>query len=177
MGRSSCEEESGSLDTMVRRRVACRKEGQSLVQRRRSLVSRGSWLILLLASTWSSSFVSAEDTRRVLRASAPDYPDLMHASRSQGACIVAITVLPSGEVDHTHLQDCPSRYVESVLRRHAKQWRFEPQEHTTLHRIEFVFKLLPKDTPPEELGFVFVTPMTVEVRRVEPPVDISDRLR
>jgi TonB family protein len=112
----------------------------------------------------------AQETRPVLRASAPEYPDLMYSSREQGKCVVAISVLPSGEVDHTHVQESPAGFIEHVLRRHAKQWRFAPAEHTTLHRVEFVFKLLPQDTPPEELGFVFVAPMTVEVRRVEPPV-------
>jgi TonB family protein len=114
--------------------------------------------------------VSAQDTRRVVRASAPAYPDLMYQSRTQGRFVVAVTVLPSGEVHNAVVTESAAPYVNDILRAHAKRWVFDGQKSTTLQKVEFLFRLLPKGSPTEELGSVFVAPSTMEIRRVEPPI-------
>jgi TonB family protein len=133
-------------------------------------VNRIVWFAVLISVSIPAV---AQDARRVIRASAPAYPDLMYAAGTQGKFIVAVTVLPSGEVDNVVVMESVARYVDPVLRAHAKRWRFEQQEHTSVQMLEFAFRLLPVDAPSEELGTIFVTPMTMEICRTEPPSYVS----
>jgi TonB family protein len=138
------------------------------------IVIRRVLVVVVVLSAYPGNYSAlGEEGRRVLRAVAPAYDDWWALKRAQGNCVVAVTVLPSGDVHNVHVFESIQSIEEElnrVLRSAARLWRFEPQEHTTVHRLVFVFRFLPEGTPPEELGFVFLAPTTVEIRRVEPPI-------
>lgn len=136
-------------------------------------------VIVVVLLAYAGNFLAlADEGRRVLRAVAPAWDEWLYLSRAQGTCVVAVTVLPSGDVHNVHVLESIKENINPSLRSAARLWRFEPEEHTTLHRLVFVFRFLPEGTPPEELGFVFLAPTTVEIRRVEPPILFrTDRLR
>jgi TonB family protein len=119
----------------------------------------------------------AEDTRRVLHASTPAYPDPMYYARKEGTFLVAVTVLPSGEVHNAVVTQSPAPYFDRLLVSHAIRWRFEPAEQTTLETLEFRFQLFPEDAPPEDLGIVFIPPLKVEIHHRRPPIATTDQPR
>jgi TonB family protein len=136
--------------------------------------------LLPLVAAWFLAFLNspvlAQDESNLLQAVAPGYPEQMYYAAKEGEFVVAITVLPSGTVHNARMMaPAPFHSVDSLLERCAEKWRFGEQDETTLKMIHFVFRLLPEGTPQEELGFTYLAPMTIEVRRARHPETTTDR--
>jgi hypothetical protein len=109
---------------------------------------------------------------RVRHAFAPPYDDRIYFLRSQGRVRIRVTVLQSGEVQDAVVTESFwnwNQTAEPFFLGYARKWLFEPVDQAQEADIVFDFKLLPKLTPDEDLGTVFVAPTTVEIRRREPP--------
>jgi len=120
---------------------------------------------------WLSSASSAEEPRRVVRASVPEYPELMYLSGIQGKFLVNLTVSAAGEVSDAVVVESTGRYFDPQITAHVKRWRFEPLDSASVVTVQLVFRLVPRETGVEERGVFFVTPTTIEiVTRVRPTV-------
>ena len=120
---------------------------------------------------WFSSVSCAGEPRRVVRASVPEYPELMYLSGIQGKFVVDLTVSAAGEVSDSVVVESPGRYFDPQITAHVKRWRFEPLDSTSVVTVQLVFRLIPLETGVEERGVFFVTPTTIEiVTRVRPTI-------
>lgn len=122
---------------------------------------------------WLSTASSAEEPRRVVRASVPEYPELMYLSGIQGKFVLDLTVSPAGEVSSAVVVESPGRYFDPQITAHVRRWRFEPLDSTSVVAVQLVFRLIPRETGVEERGVFFVTPTTIEiVTRVRPTITV-----
>ncbi|HSF19091.1 MAG TPA: TonB family protein [Vicinamibacteria bacterium] len=120
---------------------------------------------------WFDPVASAQESRRVVRASAPEYPELMYLSGIEGKFVVAATVSASGEVSDVDVLESPGAFFNPEVAAHVERWRFEPNDNETVLSVEFVFRLLPRQAPVQERGVFFVAPTTIEIcMRKQPPV-------
>jgi TonB family protein len=132
------------------------------------------FFIVFSMAGWDS-VVLAQEPRRVIRASAPEYPHLMYASGIEGRFLVDLTVLPTGDVGSMQVLDSAGKFFDREILGHVKHWMFEPQEGTSTLSIEFVFRLLPREAPLEDVGVFFVAPTTIEVRTRRHPELIDNK--
>ncbi len=121
------------------------------------------------------SLVLAQEPRRVIQASVPEYPYMMYAAGIQGKFLVDLTVLPSGHVGDAKVLESPGKYFDSEILGRVMRWKFEPQEGSSRFTIEFVFRLLPKEAPVEDCGVFFLAPTTIEIRTIQRPPITDNR--
>ena len=122
----------------------------------------------MIFGVWLDPVFSAQELRRVVQASAPEYPDLMHAAQIQEKFVVTLTVSASGDVSDAVVVESPAPYFDPQITAHVRRWQFEPQDSSSVLSVQFVFRLLPRKTPVEERGVFFVAPTTIEIRTREP---------
>jgi hypothetical protein len=92
--------------------------------------------------------------------------------------------LPSGEVeDVTIVSSVGDGRADNVCVTFARKWLFEPSADARIVEISFEFRLLPEDTPAEDLGTLFKSPTSVEIRAKLPhrlmyvhPGDIYEKI-
>lgn len=99
----------------------------------------------------------------VLIAVTPVFPATAVATNTSGTVLIEVEMNAAGEVTSTR-----SVSGHPLLRKSAenaaRRWRFTSTANARTRQLTFAFRLLPKDTPPEELTSVFTPPYQVEVR-------------
>ena len=101
----------------------------------------------------------------IISAVAPRYPVLAVASNTSGEVAVRVKVAPDGHVrSASAIQG--HRLLRSEAEKAARRWQFASlasrSERTT--SLRFMFRILPEETPEEELTAVFTMPNRIEVR-------------
>lgn len=111
--------------------------------------------------------------RRVVKALAPPYHDVLLQARFEGTARLEVRVAPSGEVEDVKVTKpfFTSEWSEGYLQ-YAREWRFEPGETSTTEQIIFKFRFVPRDSSPTEQGTVFIAPATVEIRHLRPGASV-----
>lgn len=110
-----------------------------------------------------------EDQPVVVLAVVPNYSPLALSTQSSGEVLIEVRIDSKGSVtDARGISGKPiligvSKYV-------ARRWKFVPSENSTVRtaRLTFVYRLVPKRTPMEELLPVFKPPYRVEIAHVIP---------
>jgi len=126
----------------------------------------------LATSQQEKGSVASSDYRAIKWVAPYHYPAVLeHETGMQGGRVtIEAMVGPDGRVYWTNVVDAariPStwyRDFETV----AKRWRFEPRPQRLAYkvRIEFLFTVLPSDSPDSEMVTLFTEPSTVEIRLV-----------
>jgi TonB family protein len=129
----------------------------------------------IVVMRWSRAF-SAQESPQVVRASVPEYPELMWLSGLEGKFVVNLTVSPGGEVLDAVVVESPGQYFDPQISAHARRWRFEPRDGSSVVTLQFTFRLIPQETAVEERGVFFEAPTTIEIakRRRPPVIDASN---
>jgi TonB family protein len=129
-------------------------------------------VVLSLAARGSSQ---TKNSPAVLKAVAPsDYPAIAAQARVGGRVAVEVTIDPAGMVAEARMIDVdgpPRIFEQDWYELLAREWRFASDQGAAdlrKVRIEFVFRLMPRGTPREKLGTIFIPPYQVEVREEEP---------
>jgi TonB family protein len=113
----------------------------------------------------------------VMMAVAPIFPPAAVASNTSGKVVIEVQVDATGAVSMAKIVDGDALFrAGKIYETTARRWRFAvAKDGASLRtaRITFVFKIMPKDTPPDDLTSVFIPPYQVEVRHkpFEPVVD------
>lgn len=115
------------------------------------------------------------DQPAVVSAVAPAYPVLAVASNTSGKVEIEVEVNAAGEVASVRTVD-GHLLLRQAAENTARRWRFAPDASALKARtvvLIFVFRIMQKDTGPDELTTVFMPPYQVEVRHrpFEPVVD------
>ena len=129
-------------------------------------------LTCLLMKTWC--LCAEKKPLTPLEAVAPIYPMLAVYSDTSGAVTIKATINKVGAViSATTIEG--HVFLKSSALDAAKKWRFEPGNEKRTVNLVFVFRIMPKETPAENLATRFQAPWQVEVRRVIPesPVNID----
>ena len=103
---------------------------------------------------------------------APRYPILAFQARVSGRVTVEVDVADSGAVDSIVRFD-GDKIFQKASEEAAKAWRFQPSRKQNRRcTLIFVYVIMPKNTPSEDLTTRFVPPLQVEIRRetAEPTV-------
>ncbi|MEK6409775.1 MAG: TonB family protein [Acidobacteriota bacterium] len=106
---------------------------------------------------------------------APAYPVLAVTSNTSGKVEIEVEVNAAGEVASVRTVD-GHLLLRQAAENTARRWRFAPDASALKARtvvLIFVFRIMQKDTGPDELTTVFMPPYQVEVRHrpFEPVVD------
>lgn len=129
-------------------------------------------LVLLLFSFILSLNVSAQsgaDGPEVVQAYSAIYPDVAAAVRASGGVVVEVKIDSRGMVTSTRiLEGIP--LLGSAAEKSARRWVFAPEakQKERTARLTFIFKIMPYDTPADELVTIFKPPYQIEVRRALP---------
>lgn len=114
----------------------------------------------------------------VVMAVAPDFPPTAVASNTSGKLVIEVQVNTTGMVTEAKVVEGHAlfRAAKKFYEATARRWRFAAaSEGAGLRtaRLTFVFKIMSKDTPPDELTSIFMPPYQVEVRHkpFEPVID------
>lgn len=128
--------------------------------------------LLLVGAAWGCGEGTVGGPR-VVSAVAPVFPDVAAQARVSGELVIEIKVDPGGAVTETRIVDGFRLFREMgrTFEATARRWRFEPGGNSVRSaRLTFVFRMMPSDTPEEDLAPVFTPPYRVEVRRRPPPL-------
>jgi hypothetical protein len=108
----------------------------------------------------------------VTQAVAPVFPPLAVAAGQDGTVDVDVQINAKGIVESAKLGTGP-RILRKAVEIAATRWTFVPAEEKANLRaahLSFVFKLLPSETPSEELLPIFRPPYCVETRTRYPKI-------
>jgi TonB family protein len=103
---------------------------------------------------------------------APRYPKLAFQARVSGRATVEVKVADSGAVD-TIIRFDGDKIFQKSSEEAAKAWMFQPSSHPNRKcKLIFVYTIMPRNAPPEDLTTRFTPPFQVEIRRetTEPTV-------
>lgn len=109
----------------------------------------------------------ASGSPKVIAAIAPTYPGIALAMPKGGDVTVEVSVAPDGGVGTARVVSGPAPLRHPAVEA-ARLWRFAPENAGQRITLTFSFRIMPKDTPAEELTPSFKPPYEVEVRRVMP---------
>jgi TonB family protein len=121
------------------------------------------------------------DIPAVLKAVPAKYPDVALATGLQSEVLIKVTVGEDGNVADTELLKGIALLNPSA-KKAAREWKFaptvervvgEPRRRRTAFLI-FLFRIMPRDTPPEELESLFVPPYTMEIKGERPEILVLD---
>ena len=143
--------------------------------RENSFVAKACILVLLylVDATFAGRQRPTHELRMPVVAVAPSYDIRLVHAILQGPVVVEVTVSRSGAVSSAELLESIYPPLDELHLAYARRWRFQEANLPTTQKIEFIYRFLPKATPAEELGVVFIAPTTVEIRRHEPePITI-----
>lgn len=133
-------------------------------------------LVTLFSSASGTSTVQS-DNLSVVNAVAPSYPVFRGVPNPSGRVDVKLQLDESGNVVSARaINGHP--LLQLTAKPAAQRWRFTPAtteagERTVL--VSFIFTIMPKETPAEDLTPIFSPPYQVEVRRVG--FDTSTRVK
>jgi TonB family protein len=103
----------------------------------------------------------------VLTAVAPVYTPIAVLANVGGEVFVDVTVASDGKVRSTNALNGNKLLIHTSLEA-AKRWRFEPGASDRKAVLKFSFRIMPKGTPEEDLGAMFMPPFSIEVRKTIP---------
>jgi TonB family protein len=134
------------------------------------LVAAGGLLLAIAANAQSN------DSPVVKLAVAPSYPALALALPKGTDVSVDITVDKNGDVITANAVEGSPLLFQAALSA-ARKWKFASEATSTIARLTFSFKVLPKDAPDEEATAIFMPPYHLEVRRKlpEPTVNYGEK--
>lgn len=103
----------------------------------------------------------------VVEAVAPAYPGIALAMPKGGDVTVEVIIGRGGVVEEAKVLTGagPLRHPAVIA---ARLWRFSPEDAGQRVTLTFLFRVMPKDTPPEDLTTVFKPPYGVKVQRTMP---------
>jgi TonB family protein len=107
----------------------------------------------------------------VKEAFVPQYPRVALAARVQGTVRIKVTVAADGSVSKAEALSGSPMLVPLILEA-AKKWKFE-NEHERTAELEFRFEALPGTAAKDQIGAVYMPPMTVLVRDRVPVIPDS----
>lgn len=116
---------------------------------------------------------SGEPTGVVL-AIAPAFSQVAAMTNTSGNVVIETRINAMGEVTSAKIVDGhPLLRRVKTFEKTARRWRFTQGSDDRILRITFVFRIMPKNTPLEELTPIFAPPYQVEIRHLpfEPIVD------
>jgi len=108
----------------------------------------------------------------VVQAVAPVFPPLAVTAAQDGTVVVDVQVDAKGTVKSLQIVEGP-KLLHKVVEIATRRWVFAATEDKTdsrTVRLSFVFKLVSKETPSEELLTIFRPPYQVEVRTRFPTI-------
>ncbi|HEX8163963.1 MAG TPA: energy transducer TonB [Pyrinomonadaceae bacterium] len=117
----------------------------------------------------SSAHTSPTGEISVVTAVAPLYPPLILRGSQisdKEPATVSVRIDEQGNVTSAQAVG-GGTFFRRPAEKAARQWRFVPSESgekVRTAKIIFVFRIMPPNTPPEELGTVFTPPNLVEIR-------------
>lgn len=106
---------------------------------------------------------------QVVKAVAPAYPVIAIAADVGGTVTIEVQIDVRGLVTAVRAVDGP-KLLRAAAEITARRWIFssvEDQTKARVVRLLFAFKLMPKDTPQDELLPIFMPPYQVEVRQAK----------
>jgi TonB family protein len=128
----------------------------------------------------SLRLASAEPAPRVAvrSAVAPIYPPLALSANVSGNAEVMVTVDNAGDVTDAAFLAGNQLLHEAAIAA-AKRWKFQGANRETKVQLTFVFRMMPKKTPPEDMTPVFMPPYKLEVKGKlpNPTVNYGPRAR
>ncbi len=127
-------------------------------------------LLLVVKGATSGQELKRQDLPTVTTVVAPNYfPSALH-SHASGEAIVAVKIASDGSVTSTEAVSGNSVLVAGSMQI-ARRWKFAPtkdKNRIRTARLTFVYRLVPRDTPVDELLPIFKPPYRVEVVHVLP---------
>jgi hypothetical protein len=148
--------------------------GNALPNSRRTLLVAALALAGVVAFYQFASFSSSARTPPVgdvpvVRAVATFYPHLILRGSpimDKEPATVSVEIDDQGNVTSARAVGGQSFFTRPAVLA-AKQWRFAPSENGEKIRttkLIFMFRIMPPDTPPEDIITVFIPPNSVEIR-------------
>lgn len=127
-------------------------------------------MIVLAANQGRASTEQSE----LVAAVAPVYPVMAAVSNTGGEVTVEVEVSPNGKVASARAVEGHD-LLRQAAENAARRWRFKSAQNTTTVRLAFVFRIMPRETPMDDLAPTFMPPYQVEVRHHQfEPVVHSD---
>jgi len=128
-------------------------------------------LSVILTALWTSASGTESIQGQqpvVVEAVAPAYPIFLGNPNPSGRVDVRVQLNEEGRVTEAHaINGHP--LLQLVAEPAAKRWRFEPTISNAQSRsalITFLFNIMPKGTPAEQMTTIFSRPYQIEVRRL-----------
>jgi outer membrane biosynthesis protein TonB len=126
-------------------------------------------LVFAVKASASGQEPKQQDLPTVITAVAPNYfPSALH-SHASGEVVVAVKIAADCSVTSTEAVSGNSVLAAGSMQI-AKRWKFAPTKDKNIRnaRLTFVYHLVPRDTPADELLPIFKPPYRVEVVHVLP---------
>jgi TonB family protein len=126
-------------------------------------------LVFAVRVSTSGQEPKQQDLPTVTTAVAPNFPLIALHSHTSGEIVIEVKINSEGSV--TSAETVSGSQVLVGSGRHiAKRWKFAPTKDKSIRtaRLTFVYRLVPRDTPADELLPVFKPPYRVEVVHVLP---------
>jgi Gram-negative bacterial TonB protein C-terminal len=127
----------------------------------------GVFEFVILAMAWPLACGrSKSEEIKVVRATAPAFPQIMAQSHTEGSVVVRVHVDAAGHVSDTDVVETEGNALmtSDAYGRLARQWVFEETGRAHDLEIHIVYRLMPPDSHLDELGTTFEFPATVVVR-------------
>ena len=129
--------------------------------------------IVLLVASGGENWTSAQQGRQqdspaVIAAVAPSYLLMAVHSHATGEVVVTVRLAADGSVISSELVSGNSVLAAGTLHV-ARRWKFAPatnKDEVRSVRLTFVYRLLPRGTPADELLPIFKPPYRVDVTQV-----------
>ncbi|HJP94929.1 MAG TPA: energy transducer TonB [Pyrinomonadaceae bacterium] len=127
-------------------------------------------LMLALKGFTSGQEPKADDLPAVTTAVAPNYfPTALH-SHASGEVVVAVKIASDGSVTSSEAIS-GSAVLAAGSMQVARRWKFatmKDKNQIRSARLTFVYRLVPRDTPSDQLLPIFKPPYRVEITHVLP---------
>lgn len=111
-----------------------------MTRNNRGIVSRSVWLpaVLVVGLGLAAATLSAQEGRRAVSKSVPEYPDLARRMRLSGTVKIEVTIAPSGVVKSAVVIGGHPLLAQAAVGA-AKRWKFSPSSGESTQILEFAF--------------------------------------
>ena len=130
-----------------------------------------------LVRFWGSNVIDHAQSQEpmVVRASSAVFPLIAALAEESGTVVVEVKIKPDGTVAEANVVDGHRLFLVAA-KASSRQWVFNsvtgPNVFRTA-RLTFDFKLIRRESRPEELSPVFIPPYAVEIRATVPADDLT----
>jgi len=127
-------------------------------------------LVMALAPATFVAKVPREDQPLVVQAVAPAYPPIAATAGAAGTVVIEVRLKADGSVSSARVVNGIG-VLAAAATNSARRWTFvgtDEQNNPRVVRLMFVFRIMPRDTPKDELLPIFMPPYKVEVRATVP---------